>query len=141
MAKYLPIVACLMFLAPAHKAAAENDIERFTRSIAEVYRISVMCSKIQKFDAEQFARIVVNYLGQYYPEGVPYWALPEVKERIKDRRSCTRLISATLSDYREASSSFVENNPEEPMPPVITFASLAGSERTPSLNVVKPFSN
>ena len=141
MAKYLCVIAWLCFMAPAAKVQAENDIERFTRSIAEVYSISVMCSKIQKFDAEQFAHIVVNYLGQYYPEGVPYWALPEVKDRIKDRRSCTRMISASLSDYREASNLFVENNPEEPTPPVITFASLAGPLRTPSLNVVKPFSN
>lgn len=134
----LRFTACigLCLLSPTG-ARADVEMEYFTKSIAEVYRVSTMCSGNRSFDSKGLAMLVMSYLGQFYPDGVPYWALPQVHERIKDKNTCFRMLGKSLSSYKEASRELVENHPDLPFPPTIQVV-LSNRTDGPSLNVVRP---
>jgi hypothetical protein len=140
----------LLFLrwAPAGAAAngditqdlnPEGTLQRFTQSITGMYVAVETCQDIVPSGPEIFVP-VKNYLNGYYPGGIPYWVLPDVKERSKSLNYCAITLGQQLMNYQRASVDFAYNHPENPPPPEVRYAwTTENAQQGPTLHVVPLF--
>ncbi len=84
-----------------------------------VYTASSKCKDTVSPSPEAYMREIRGYLETLYPNGVSYWVLPEVQERITKANNCAVLLESQLIAYETASREFQEYYPEEPQPPVL----------------------
>jgi hypothetical protein len=121
-----PSVLILLLSAPAFAGTEQASLERFTRSMAQVYTACEMCKEVGALNTEAITVPIKNYLSAYYTGDVPYWALPEAAEQIKKRRDCVFMISARLLYYKSARADYAKDHPEVPTPPALWVGMLEG---------------
>lgn len=100
---------------------AHNPVSRFTRSLAQLDRVSEMCKEIETARYETYSLLIRHYINALY-EGVdpPYWVLSNVRSRISDQEVCKWLVSESLIHYQHAYRDYVELTKPAIMPPLLT---------------------
>ena len=118
--KHLYIAALALLLTPHSATADTTPLERFTRSMVNVYVAAEMCKNIETLRSENYVIVIRNYLYASFHTKVPYWVLPVVIKRINNRDRCVYVIQQGLASYQENSRLYVEEYPQSPIPPILT---------------------
>ena len=115
--KELSFLVIASLMAPAPARAEPTSVERFTQSLVEIYVAAEMCKNIKTLHSENYSVLVRNYLASYFQTEIPYWVLPNVKKRLKNRDNCVFAIEKSLSRYQQESVDYSADFPEQPIPP------------------------
>lgn len=80
-----------------------------------------------------------SYLKQKYPNGIPYWVVPEVKEQILSRQACNLALLDRVMQYQTASQAYADHYPDLLQPPiVVAYVTESGNySGYRSLNLVR----
>ncbi len=116
----IPATATILFMgnAYAHAAlnSAEHPIENFTRSISALYIALSSCSLITPHGNISPIERIKTYMQGLYPNGIPYWALPKIRNQIDDKDICSFLIYDRMASYRQARVDFTISYPYRVIP-------------------------
>jgi hypothetical protein len=101
----------------ARTSGKTTPIENFTRSLAAYYVVLKQCSGISRGGNESDINKITKYLGNLYPRGIPYWALPDVGKSIDDEDVCSYLMYERAIAYQQARLNYKRQYPREALPP------------------------
>lgn len=97
-----------------------NPVARFTRSLAQLDRVSGLCSEIESARYDTYSLMIRRYVKIVYDGEVPYWVLSDVKTRILDQNACKSMVTESLIHYQFAYKEYVESTNPKILPPVLT---------------------
>ena len=143
------LVILLVLGAPVVGAAYEgesgqgvsNPLVKFTRSLAQLDRVSGLCQDIQTARYETYSLLIRKYVRNQYDGQVPYWVLSDVKSRIMDQMACKGMVSQSLLHYQTAAQEYVEVTKPKVLPPRLTESmALYGIENknVDTLGIARP---
>lgn len=95
----------------------QPPIERFTRSMSQLYVALASCSFVSPHGNVAPISRIKAYLSSLYPDGIPYWALPEIRSQIVDVDLCNFVIYDRMITYRQARLDFTKFYNEYSTPP------------------------
>lgn len=147
----LAFILCMVLMAmmPAGAGAYESDaatgagnpVVRFTRSLAQLDRVSGLCQDIQSARYETYSLLIRKYIRNQYEGDVPYWVLSEVKSRVTDQATCKWMVSESLVHYQYAYQEYVEvTKPRVPPPRLTESMAQYGAEglAVDTLGIARP---
>lgn len=102
--------------------ATTNPIIRFTRSMAQLDRVSELCKDVETARYQTYSLLIRHYVKRLYDGEIPYWVLSDVKSRVTDKALCKWLISESLIHYQYAYQDYVQITRPTLMPPMLTEA-------------------
>lgn len=97
--------------------AEPTTVERFARSMTEMYKIAAMCQDFPDVHAEKYMNEISVYMEGYFQKRAPYWVLPTITTRIKNKEHCVYTMQHKADQYQEDSKNYAEAFPEDPLPP------------------------
>ena len=119
----ITLITIMFILTPATLARAKalptQPIEHFTRSLSAFYVALKKCVDVNHDPKKIESDIgrIRQYVATLYPEGIPYWALPEGKDQIEDADICNYLMYDRMLRYHQARREFARSNPRQVLPP------------------------
>ncbi|NBO17859.1 MAG: hypothetical protein EBV03_01270 [Proteobacteria bacterium] len=122
-------------------STGEGPVVRFTRSLAQLDRVSGLCQDIQTARYETYSLMIRKYIRNQYDGEVPYWVLSNVKSRVMDQNACKGMVTESLIHYQTAYQEYVEVAKPRVMPPHLTESMSQygyGEGNVDTLGVARP---
>ena len=126
----------------ASQADVYNPTSRFTRSLAQLDRVSALCKDVDSAQYATYSILIRDYIKRLYDGKIPYWVLSDVRSRVMDHGLCKWMVAESLIHYQYAYDDYVMLVKPELLPPVLTEAMAeygAGTRGLPeTLGVARP---
>ena len=118
--KILGIIATNLLVASPACAMDQDTLQDMNAELVAMWVLSEQCKDVIGNVSETYSRPIHDYLKTLYPSGVPYWVLPNIKDRESNSSNCVYKLQTRLFSYNFSVKKFREKNNGEPSPPYLS---------------------